>query len=390
MAYRVVSESAQRRRTRSPRRHGDRTLTRNAAIATASLLSISFVAAATAIFGNSRGFEAPARQTASHRSFQIALVDPVPPKVVRHDPRIAIATPGPHIVRIAVANIPLPRMRPTQMAALAPPPEAVAGARPAPDAVGTITAKADTPEIATQESPAVPLPAARPVQLASATPAAAVARERRADPETTGSLGEPAHEAAAASSKPNRKPNHATAAAEKPAHESFFASLFKPARTPFEKLYGPVRVASLTPDDTGHGDDSGALRGPYDRHTAVYVISSRKVYLPDGTALEAHSGLGDKIDDPRFVDVRMRGATPPHMYDLKLRESLFHGVEAIRLTPVGGDGAIFGRAGLLAHTYMLGPSGQSNGCVSFRDYEAFLHAYKSGEIRRLAVIARLD
>ncbi len=52
------------------------------------------------------------------------------------------------------------------------------------------------------------------------------------------------------------------------------------------------------------------------------------VYMPDGTKLEAHSGLGDKLDDPRFVHVRMRGATPPHLYDLTLRESLFHGVQA--------------------------------------------------------------
>jgi hypothetical protein len=45
----------------------------------------------------------------------------------------------------------------------------------------------------------------------------------------------------------------------------------------------------------------------------------------------------------------------------------FHGVRAIRLVPVG-DGKMFGRDGLLAHSYMLGPNGQSNGCVSFSDY----------------------
>jgi hypothetical protein len=36
-----------------------------------------------------------------------------------------------------------------------------------------------------------------------------------------------------------------------------------------------------------------------------------------------------------------------------LREELFHGVHAIRLNPVGG-GNMFGRDGMLAHTYMLG------------------------------------
>jgi hypothetical protein len=38
---------------------------------------------------------------------------------------------------------------------------------------------------------------------------------------------------------------------------------------------------------------------------------------------------------------------------------------------------------------MLGPNGDSNGCVSFRDYRRFLEAYRSGEIRRLAVVAHL-
>jgi hypothetical protein len=130
--------------------------------------------------------------------------------------------------------------------------------------------------------------------------------------------------------------------------------------------------------------------GPYDRQTAVYDITARMVYLPDGTRLEAHSGLGAKLDDPRYVHVRMHGATPPHLYDLEPREALFHGVPALRLKPVGGEEAIFGRTGLLAHTYMLGPGGDSNGCVSFKDYYAFLDAYRNGGIKRLAVVARVE
>ena len=128
----------------------------------------------------------------------------------------------------------------------------------------------------------------------------------------------------------------------------------------------------------------------YDQSTAVYDISAHMVYLPDGTKLEAHSGLGSKLDDPKYVHVRMHGATPPHLYDLTPRESLFHGVPALRLNPVGGEDAIFGRTGLLAHTYMLGPNGDSNGCVSFRDYNAFLNAYRNQGIKRLAVVARVD
>jgi hypothetical protein len=128
----------------------------------------------------------------------------------------------------------------------------------------------------------------------------------------------------------------------------------------------------------------------YDQSTAVYDISAHMVYLPDGSRLEAHSGLGSSLDDPRSANIRMRGVTPPHLYELKPREALFHGVPALRLNPIGGEEAIYGRAGLLAHTFMLGPRGDSNGCVSFRDYNAFLNAYRNQGIRRLAVVARVD
>ncbi|MEH3145229.1 MAG: DUF2778 domain-containing protein [Methylobacterium frigidaeris] len=121
--------------------------------------------------------------------------------------------------------------------------------------------------------------------------------------------------------------------------------------------------------------------------TAVYDITARRVTLPGGEELEAHSGLGATMDDPRHVHLRMRGSTPPGVYTLTEREALFHGVRAIRLNPVGGPAAIHGRTGILAHTYMLGPSGASNGCVSFRHYDRFLQAFLRGEVRRLVVVA---
>lgn len=126
-----------------------------------------------------------------------------------------------------------------------------------------------------------------------------------------------------------------------------------------------------------------------DGRTAIYDITARTVYLPSGRRLEAHSGLGDFMDSPRHVHVRMRGATPPNVYNLTLRERPFHGVRAIRLNPLDGS-RMYGRAGILAHSYMLGPNGQSNGCVSFRDYPEFLNAYLRGEISRLAVVERLE
>jgi hypothetical protein len=170
--------------------------------------------------------------------------------------------------------------------------------------------------------------------------------------------------------------------------------------TIFERLFGKFQspgtalaYASADVSSTSLGPSQNAALGGtvplYDRSTAVYDISAHMVYLPDGTKLEAHSGLGDKLDDPRSANVRMRGVTPPHIYELQPREALFHGVPALRLNPIGGEDAIYGRTGLLAHTYMLGPNGDSNGCVSFKDYNAFLNAYRNQGVKRLAVVARL-
>lgn len=122
---------------------------------------------------------------------------------------------------------------------------------------------------------------------------------------------------------------------------------------------------------------------------AIYDISAHTVYLPNGERLEAHSGLGGMLDNPRYVNQKNRGPTPPHTYDLVMREKLFHGVAAIRLLPVDAS-KIYGRDGLLAHTYMLGSRGDSNGCVSFKDYRRFLAAFKRGEIKQLVVVPRLS
>jgi hypothetical protein len=153
-------------------------------------------------------------------------------------------------------------------------------------------------------------------------------------------------------------------------------------------LPGRVTLASLAPDGGlfRQGPDLASLG--YDNATAVYDITARAVYMPNGSILEAHSGLGSLMDDPGHVNEPMVGATPPNVYDLKPRERLFHGVQALRMTPVG-DNSVPGRSGLLAHSYMLGPKGDSNGCVSIRDYEKFLRAYTNGEIKRLVVVPSL-
>jgi hypothetical protein len=159
--------------------------------------------------------------------------------------------------------------------------------------------------------------------------------------------------------------------AAKPVLQIAAAEMPAPPRVPPK---APERVASLPAAD---------------KRTAVYDISAHTVYLPDGEKLEAHSGIGDKMDDPSYIKVRMRGPTPPNVYDLTLREEIFHGVRAIRLNPVDDD-KMYGRAGMLAHTYMLGENGQSNGCVSFKDYQKFLQAFLDGKVERLVVVAKLD
>jgi Protein of unknown function (DUF2778) len=164
-------------------------------------------------------------------------------------------------------------------------------------------------------------------------------------------------------------------------------------------------ITSSVPAESGSSSGSGGflqrlfaphashsespLLAAVDNHTALYDIEAHVVYLPNGERMEAHSGLGEWIDDPGHVNMKARGATPPNVYSLTMREGLFHGVEALRLTPVS-DNSMYGRDGILAHPYMLGPSGQSFGCVSFKDYQAFLQAFKRGEVNRIVVVPHVD
>lgn len=118
---------------------------------------------------------------------------------------------------------------------------------------------------------------------------------------------------------------------------------------------------------------------------AIYDISAHAVILPDGTRLEAHSGIGHRQDNPRFTRAKNRGPTPPNVYRLSLRERRFYGVRAIRLEPENED-LMHGRDGMLAHSYLHGDDGQSNGCVAIRHYDRFLDAFLDGDFDRLVVI----
>lgn len=166
----------------------------------------------------------------------------------------------------------------------------------------------------------------------------------------------------------------------------------KPDRSLLQRLSDllPARLtlASLTPGDGLFRSHPDLQSLGYDNLTAVYDISAHAVYLPNGLTLEAHSGLGSLKDDPDHVEARNAGATPPAVYDLRPREKLFHGVRALRMIPADTSDTL-GRAGLLVHSFMLGPNGDSNGCVSIRDYVRFRKAFDDGEINRLVVLPSL-
>jgi hypothetical protein len=200
----------------------------------------------------------------------------------------------------------------------------------------------------------------------------------------------PSQRAADAVPVPRSRPVQADLSAQIASSQAFADSTPRvDNRNFFEKFKDKIKLASLTPDSGlfGKAPDLAALG--YDSRTAVYDIKARALYLPSGVAIEAHSGMGALMDDPDHVDQRMVGATPPATYDLKPREKLFHGVRALRMTPADGTSAL-GRVGLLTHTYMLGPRGDSNGCVSIKDYDRFLKAYDNGEFNRLVVVPSLS
>jgi hypothetical protein len=240
--------------------------------------------------------------------------------------------------------------------------------------------------VQTSSPAAAPIPVSGPVR--SAALAAEPVRTAAAVPLPPPRPAELAASAAprVANRTPSRRARVAAAAAAPPDNRTFFEKLFGLPASPAPPGLAYAALSSA-PVASAPARRISPMPGPAaEAGIAVYDISARTVTLPSGERLEAHSGLRDKLDDPRFVHVRMHGATPPGTYDLTEREAPFHGVRALRLNPVGGSGTVFGRTGLLAHTYLLGPNGDSNGCMSVRDYDRFLQAYLRGEIRRLVVV----
>ncbi len=193
------------------------------------------------------------------------------------------------------------------------------------------------------------------------------------------------------------RPSYGT---DKPAKPNALAAIaaVAPQKTDKDTDEKPTVLAFAKPDNPMRDDSSRpspSIPGPAPNwngigtKVAVYDISGGVVYMPNGTKLEAHSGIGKMRDNPDFTHVTMRGPTPPGTYKLSMRESLFHGVAAIRLTPVDGK-APKGRTGLLAHSYLLRVRGDSHGCVAFAEYDRFLKAFQRGEITHMVIVPKYD
>jgi len=262
-----------------------------------------------------------------------------------------------------------------QLAAVAPPAGALPASLPDASPAGVpLPPIMQTAQIQTEQVlPDAPLPVPRPTDLKFSDPARTASKQVPLQPV-------PSPVTRVARSAP------APAPAATADNRSFFEKFFNVQQTP------QAALAYASPNDGMDLAPSRRLAPGPDQNisalTAIYDISAGIVHMPNGEKLEAHSGLGDKFDDTSAVHIRMRGPTPPGTYELKEREALFHGVRALRMNPVGGSAAIYGRSGILAHTYMLGPRGDSNGCVSFKNYDRFLQAYLRGEVKRLVVVAR--
>ncbi len=138
----------------------------------------------------------------------------------------------------------------------------------------------------------------------------------------------------------------------------------------------------------GSGSSNGTGWLGKGTRVAIYDVSNATVYMPDGTKLRAHSGIGKMRDNPRYEHVKMNGPTPAGIYRLKMRERRFHGVEAIRMTSIDGRDPK-NRTGLLTHTNLLRNQKGSHGCVAFQNYEPFLNAFKRGHITMMIVVPEL-
>lgn len=377
---RIFSGSAEAVHASSQTAKGDRIARDNAAI-DRHRLAYALDTEPTVRQPSQERFLAPARTAESAKLSKILMASRSQ-KFARMEMPDAGTSDGAAIRSLASAiradidsDMPHPTMRPeVQLASLtAPEEESQPLAQRFADSVPVPTARPEAPQRAVRELASIASEAEGEAPLAPAL-----------NPERS-SAGLP-DEAPLPKTRPARR---AAAPAAATGQRASTALAYAPSSGATDDGGGGGLLGGLGKLFSGGGGHS-QLPGP-GSGVAVYDISAATVYLPNGAKLEAHSGLGHMQDDPRYVDKKNKGPTPPNVYNLVMRESLFHGVQAIRLLPANGKKK-FNRDGLLAHTYMYryGDSSQSNGCVVFKDYKRFLHAFKQGQIRHMVVVPNMS
>jgi hypothetical protein len=340
------------------------------------------LAASSDMFGGALAATNPAYEQVAVRGDKLA---------VAAAPVVATVVPLPHAKprRETVASVPLPQARPMQFAEV----EAKLQAEAKPDVARVASATATPSPRIVAQAPRHPQSAEATYSLASADPAPRIvvqAPRHLQNGEAT--FGLASGEEVPPSGVLEQAPHHphsreatynlASADVVAPATTGSIGAATKPAVALAPQSL-PMKPAAPA---LAYANPDVPMR---DNHTAIYDIVAHVVYMPDGERLEAHSGLGRMLDDPQYASAKARGPTPPNVYDLTLRSGLFHGVQALRLNPVK-DSKMYGRDGILAHTYMLGASGASFGCVSFKHYDAFLQAFRRGEVNRMVVVPHLE
>jgi len=83
----------------------------------------------------------------------------------------------------------------------------------------------------------------------------------------------------------------------------------------------------------------------------------------------------------------MQGATPPNVYALSPREQLF--TRAGIAPDASRRGTVYGARGCSRIPTCWAPTATPTD-ASLQELSAFLQAYQNGEIKRLAVVARMD
>ncbi|OHV76547.1 DUF2778 domain-containing protein [Rhizobium sp. LCM 4573] len=225
-----------------------------------------------------------------------------------------------------------------------------------------------------------------PVEMAALEETPAIVEEPAPAPADTSGLP-------MAGPLPDKRP----AAAPKPATANALAAIDevapqKPRKAEKDKDDAPTALAFAKPNNPMREEPvAPAPKWPgIGSKVAIYDITNGVVHMPNGTKLEAHSGIGKMRDNPKYTHVKMKGPTPPGTYKLSMREKPFHGVAAIRLTSVDGKHPQ-GRTGLLAHTYLLRSNpGDSHGCVAFKNYDKFLAAFRRGEVTHMVIVPEHD